>query len=107
MASSREKQTVPKSFREWLSEGEQLYTSAMDEVRAIEAQLEKLDQHLAQKRAEANEIARVVGKPPAEASRRLTAQLVEAGQGPVRAPGSPNIPPPSVARALSGRSGPM
>jgi hypothetical protein len=96
---------VSKSFREWLAEGEQLYAAAMSEVRAIETQLEALDQHLATKRAEANEIARVVGKPPVESSRRLTAQLMEPGQA-----GHPGTPPAmpvgNVARALTGRPAP-
>ncbi len=88
-----------KTFREWLAEGEQLYNNAMTEFQTIEKQLEQLEQQLAAKKAEVNQIAEVIGKPPIDSSRRLNAQLVDATVTPVTAPPSGN-----VARALGGRS---
>jgi hypothetical protein len=89
---------VQKSFRDWLTEGERLYTTALNEFQALEIQIDDLEQKLAAKKAEVNQIAHVIGKPPVEGNRRLTAQLVEAE------PSSMNIAPAgNIARALSGR----
>ena len=68
---------VTKSLSEWLTEGEALYNAALAEYQNIEAQLDELEARLAAKKAEVNQIAQVIGKPPVESSRRLTAQLVE------------------------------
>src|SRR4051812_23956617 len=68
---------VSKSFHEWLKEGEALYESAYKQYQAIEAQLEDLDRQLAEKKTEVNQIAEIIGKPPVEGSRRLTAQIIE------------------------------
>jgi len=96
---------VTKSFRDWLSEGEQIYATTMGEFKSLESQLEALEQQLAAKKAEVNQIAQVIGKPPVESSaRRLTAQLIEAEQvasAPVAAAAA--VPPGNMARALSGR----
>jgi hypothetical protein len=89
---------VTKSLHEWLQEGESLYNSALAEYQNIEAQLDELEAKLAAKKAEVNQIAQVVGKPPVESSRRLTAQLVEE-HGPNSVPNSPA----TIARALTGR----
>jgi hypothetical protein len=90
---------VSKSLQEWLSEGEQLYGAALSEFQQLEAQLEELESKLAAKKAELNQIAQVVGKPPVESSRRvLTAELVDA-HGPNSVPNSPA----TIARALTGR----
>ena len=89
---------MTKSLNEWLSEGEQLYSNALAEYQAIEAQLDELEAKLAAKKAEVNQIAQVVGKPPVESNRRLTAQLVE-DHGPHSVPNSPA----TIARALTGR----
>lgn len=88
-----------KSFRDWLTEGEQLYNAAVAEFQQLEAQLAELEQRLVGKKAEVNQIAQVIGKPPvAEAgnSRRLTAEIIDPGQ---------NVPnsPATIARALTGR----
>ena len=88
-----------KSFRNWLSEGESLYTTTLSEFNAIESQIEQLEQLLAAKKAEVNQIAHVIGKPPVEGGRRLTAQIIEPGE-------SHNVnsaPAGNMARALSGR----
>jgi hypothetical protein len=100
-ALCRRRRTVNKSFRDWLSEGEQLYNASMNEFKAIESQLDALEQQLAAKKAEVNQIAQVIGKPPVESTgRRLTAQLIESEQV---ASTNAAVPPGNIARALSGR----
>jgi hypothetical protein len=95
--------SVTKSFRDWLAEGEQLYNATLSEFKAIEGQLDALEQQLAAKRAEVNQIAQVIGKPPVDStSRRVSAQLVEPEQV-ASAPASAALPPGNMARALSGR----
>jgi len=89
---------VSKSLQDWLSEGESLYNAAIAEYQQLETQLDDLEAKLAAKKAEVNQIAQVVGKPPVESSRRLTAQLVEE-HGPNSVPNSPA----TIARALTGR----
>ena len=89
---------MSKSLQEWLTEGEQLYNTALSEFQQIEAQLDELESKLVAKKAELNQIAQVVGKPPVESSRRLTAELVDQ-HGPNSVPNSPA----TIARALTGR----
>jgi hypothetical protein len=92
---------VTKTLADWLSEGENLYNAAMAEYQALERQLEELEGKLAAKKAEVNQIASVVGKPPVETTgvgKRLTAELID--------PHTPNsVPnsPATIARALTGR----
>ncbi len=87
---------MPKSFQEWISEGESLYEAAINEFRAMETQLEELEARLSGKQAEVNQIAQVIGKPPVESNRKVAAQIMEANTAPS---GAPSI----IARALSGR----
>jgi len=97
---------VTKSFRDWLSEGEQIYTSTLSEYKSLEAQLDALEQQLAAKKAEVNQIAQVIGKPPIEASsRRVSAQLVDAEHlaSAQSSTTAATVPPGNMARALSGR----
>ena len=68
--------TIPPSLQQWLQQGETLYSNAVREFQAMEAQLEELERKLAAKRTEVNQIAAVVGKPPIDGARRLSAQLV-------------------------------
>src|SRR5437762_3478955 len=89
---------VNKSFKDWLAEGEALYATTLKDFQAIEAQLDELEAKLAAKKNEVNQIAQVIGKPPVESNRRLTAQLVEE-HGPNSVPNSPA----TIARALTGR----
>ena len=89
---------MTKSLNEWLQEGESLYNAALAEYQHIEAQLDELEARLAAKKAELNQIAQVIGKPPVETNRRLTAQLVD-DHGPQSVPNSPA----TIARALTGR----
>ncbi|MBV8781966.1 MAG: hypothetical protein JO353_11265 [Phycisphaerae bacterium] len=90
-----------KSFRDWLTEGEMLYNTALAEFNALEADIEQLEQRLAAKRAEVNQIAHVIGKPPVEGTRRLTAQIIDAEPHTANA-----APTGNIARALSGRGAP-
>jgi len=90
---------VNKSFQDWLSEGEQLYATAAHEYQELEQQIVALEQQLAAKRSEVNQIASVIGKPPIEGARRIAAQLLEE---PV--PQS-TVPLGAIGRALSGRGG--
>ena len=89
---------MTKSLQDWLSEGETLYNAALAEYQSMETQLDELEARLAAKKQEVNQIAQVVGKPPVESNRRLTAQLVE-DHGPNSVPNTPA----TIARALSGR----
>ena len=90
---------MTKSLQEWLTEGETLYAAALQEFQSLEQQLEDLDSKLAAKKAELNQIAQVVGKPPVESARRVvTAELIEP-HGPNSVPNSPA----TIARALTGR----
>jgi hypothetical protein len=89
---------VTKSLKEWLAEGEQLYGAAMREYQELESQIDELERKLMAKKEEVNQIADVIGKPPVESSRRLSAQLVEE-----HAPNSVPNSPATIARALTGR----
>lgn len=103
------------NFQEWLQQGDALYQAALKEYHAIESQLDDLEAKRVAKQAEVNQIAQVIGKPPVEDNRRLSAQLVAAdiidvpgavGGGGDRdraaAGGSSNA---SIARALTGKFG--
>lgn len=89
-----------KTFTEWLSEGEQLYASAIEQFKAIEAQINQLELQLTDKRGEVNQIARVIGKPAVETTRAVQAEVVEASQIGLRATA---VPIGRLARALTGR----
>ncbi|MGH7214725.1 MAG: hypothetical protein ACREIT_08175 [Tepidisphaeraceae bacterium] len=89
---------MAKSIQEWISEGEELYNAAMSDYQGMENQLEELEAKLAAKQAEVNKLAGIIGKPPVEANRRLSAQLVS-DHGPNSVPNSPA----TIARALTGR----
>jgi hypothetical protein len=89
---------VSKSLQDWLAEGEHLYNETLKEFQALEAQIDELEQRLTAKKAEVNQIAQVIGKPPVEGNRRLSAQLVEE-HGPQSIPHSQA----TIARALTGR----
>jgi len=89
---------VSKSIKDWLAEGESIYDAAFREYQDLEGQIVELEQRLAVKRDEVNQIAEKLGKPQMEPSRRLTAEIVERGQ-PNAVPNSPS----TIARALTGR----
>ena len=89
---------MSKSIRDWLAEGEVLYTAALGEYRDLEQKLAAMEESLNAKRGEVNQIALVIGKPPLESSKKLTAELVEATTVPASPLGA-------MARALTGRGG--
>ena len=93
---------MTKSLTEWLTEGEQLYSNALAEYQAIEAQLDELEAKLAAKKAEVNQIAQVIGKPAVESTRRIggTEIIDMPERGPTGAGSNANI-----ARALTGKFG--
>ena len=108
------------SLQAWLSQGEQLYAAALNEFRSLEAQLADLEQKVATKQAELNQIAQVIGKPAVQSSRRVSAELMPAPGGiddhhndrlpvPVAAsmvaPASSNSSNATIARALTGKFG--
>lgn len=87
-----------KSFKDWMAEGDALYQQALKEFQDLEQQLHELEQRLAIKKDELNQIAAVIGKPPVESSRRPQVELIDNhGVGSV-----PNTPA-TIARALTGR----
>ena len=87
-----------KTLKEWLGEGEELYNASLKEFQSMEQQIDDLERKLAEKKVEVNQIAQVIGKPPVESNRRLTAHLVD-DHGPNSVPNSPA----TIARALTGR----
>ncbi len=95
------------AFQEWLRQGEQLYDNALKEFHALEAQIADLEARLAAKQAEVNEMARVIGKPAVEATRRMSAQLVSAEviDVPDRVAGQTPSSNATIARALTGKFG--
>jgi hypothetical protein len=95
---------MSRNFQTWIAEGEEIYNTLLGEYREIEIQIEEMEARLAAKQAEVNQMASVIGKPPMESTRRLSAQLVEAEvlePGGATATASAN----NIARALNGRLG--
>jgi len=85
----------PRTFQQWLAQGELLYGALLKECEDIEAQIGELENQLAAKHAEVNQIAGLVGKPPVEGNRRLSAQLVTSYAPEASKPASP------LARSLA------
>ena|SRR5687767_5528784 len=100
------------SFQSWLQQGEQLYANAMNEYRALEQQLQEVEARLAAKLAEVNQIANVIGKPPVEGNRRVSAELVPAHvvdepihAAPAATAATRTSANATIARALTGKFG--
>ncbi len=93
------------NFQEWLQQGDSLYQAALKEYHSIEAQLDDLESKLVAKQAEVNQIAQVIGKPPVEGTRRLSAQLVAAEVIDMPAERQSAGSNASIARALTGKFG--
>ena len=89
---------MAKTFKDWLQEGEDLYTTALKEYQDLEQQLENLEQQLVTKKEELNQIAQVVGKPPVEGHRKPVIQIVDS-HSPSSSPAGRN----TIAKALTGR----
>lgn len=85
------------SFRDWLNQGETIYNDALREYQSLENQVQELQARLAEKKAELNQIAQMIGKPPVQSPERLSAEIIERDSPP------PNIPLGAVTRALTGR----
>lgn len=101
--------SIASSFKQWLAQGEELYGVLARQYQAMEAQLIELESRLADKQAEIEQVARLLGKQAPQLNRRLSAQLVThyapdvssprpaAAQPPVkavpRAPVPPRTPP--------------
>jgi hypothetical protein len=91
---------VGKSLKDWLTEGEELYSAALREYQTLEAQLQELEAQLSAKKEELNQIATVIGKPPMNDVRKpaATVQIIDS---------HPATPPPAsrstIAKALTGR----
>lgn len=116
MAEATETSAVSNPLHSWLSQGEQLYASALSEFRALEAQLDDLEQKLAAKMQEVNQIAGIIGKPTVEAARRgpasPMADIIDAPPERLPIPAAqhhPGTPSKSsnatIARALTGQFG--
>lgn len=95
---------MSRNFQSWIAEGEEIYNGLLGEYREIEMQIEEMEQRLAAKQAEVNQMASMIGKPPMENTRRLSAQLVTAEVvDPVGAGTTASAN--NIARALNGRLG--
>ena len=94
------------SFQAWLQQGEQLYSTALNEFHAMEAQIEELQAKLAAKMDEVNRIAQMIGRPSVEGGRRGSVDLVPAQIIDDVQPrtGTPNSNA-TIARALTGKFG--
>ncbi|HEX8911767.1 MAG TPA: hypothetical protein VF796_05365 [Humisphaera sp.] len=104
------------TLQSWLSQGEQLYSAALAEFHALEAQLDELEQKLAAKQAEVNQIAQIINKPPVEQRRHNGVIQAEVMDEPT--PAAHRLPIPAamatpqtnsanatIARALTGKFG--
>lgn len=89
-----------RSYKDWLAEGESLYSNLLNEFEVVQAQINELEKQLISKRGEVNELASIIGKPVLEQAQRLSVNAVDA---------PPQFQPPrtptssaSIARALTG-----
>lgn len=91
-----------KSFQEWMKEGEDLYANALTQYQTLESQIEELEKQLAEKKAEVNQIAQMIGKSPVESGRRaVSGQIVEPER---QQPANNSTSAAAIARAITGRS---
>jgi hypothetical protein len=88
---------MAKSIQEWIREGEELHATAVQDLQELEKQLAEIEQKRAEKLAEVNQIAGIIGKPPADAVRRVTAFPID-DHDPAASGSSATI-----ARALAGK----
>ena len=54
---------MAKTFTDWMTEGEELYSVAFREYENLQSQLHALEAQLSAKKDEVNQIAGVIGKP--------------------------------------------
>ena len=107
---------MAKNFKDWMGEGEELYSIALREYEQLQSQLESLQSQLSAKRDEVNQIAAVMGKSQVdndelakielpktepkspERERKPVVQIVDR-ESPGSIPASRN----TIAQALTGR----
>lgn len=98
---------MAKSLQEWLQEGQELYDAAIAEYRRLEEQSQEIQQKLAAKRSEVNQISRMIGKPSIDESPHTHGGASAVANGvDVIDPNSPNSAPytrNTIARALTGQ----
>ncbi|MGA2230482.1 MAG: hypothetical protein ABSH22_06250 [Tepidisphaeraceae bacterium] len=87
-----------KSIQEWIQEGEELHAAAVKDLHELEAQIAELEQKRGAKLMEVNQIAGIIGKPPAETPRRVTAQIIDD-----HPPQNATSSSATIARALAGK----
>ena len=96
---------MAKHLDEWLQEGTLLYEVAVEDYRKLEEQALQIQERLAAKRQEVNQIAKVISKPPVEephvgpaGSTYPPVDVVDPNQ-----PGATPYTRNSIARALTGQ----
>jgi hypothetical protein len=66
---------VAKTFNDWMTEGEELYSIAIREYESLQSQLQALQTQLSAKKDEVNQIAAVIGKPAVDNDDLATIEL--------------------------------
>jgi hypothetical protein len=89
--------SMAKNIQDWIHEGEELHTVAVGELGELDKQLSELEQKRAAKLAEVNQIAGILGKPPAETVRRVAAYVADDH------PATTDNASATIARALAGK----
>jgi hypothetical protein len=101
MSDALEKPPVnTTSFQAWLQQGEQLYTTALNEYHAMEAQIEELQSKLAAKMDEVNRIAQMIGRPSVEGGGNIGSTSVGGGRR-----GSVELVPAQIIDDVQPRTG--
>lgn len=94
---------MAKSLDEWLQEGTQLYDAAVEDYRKLEEQAQQIQERLAAKRQEVNQIAKVISKPPVEEPHPGLAAYPPVDVVDPNQPGTTPYTRNSIARALTGQ----
>lgn len=89
-----------RSYKDWLAEGESLYSNLLNEFEVVQAQINELEKQLIAKRSEVNELASIIGKPVLEQAQRLSVNAIDVPP-PALPPRTPTSSA-SIARALTG-----
>jgi hypothetical protein len=88
-----------KTIQDWIREGEELHGAALQELQQLETQLAELEQRRADKLAEVNQIAGILGKPPSEPIRHVGGYVPDDNL----AQPMPSSSSATIARALAGK----
>ena len=62
---------MAKTFTDWMTEGEELYSVALREYENLQSQLHAIEAQLSAKKDEVNQIAAVIGKPQVDTDNDL------------------------------------